>query len=109
MNNTSTVVHEEYSFVCLGCGHGWERAYEIHHVTDLHGERVCHYYADGRRVPSPFSRPGCENCDGRRLRILRAGRVASATTPAAQPAPQPTVPPAGSVGARQWLLGLTRR
>ncbi|WP_436776155.1 hypothetical protein [Yinghuangia sp. YIM S09857] len=98
--NQSTIVHEAYSFVCLGCGHGWERAYEIHHVTDLHGERVCHYYSDGNRVPSPFSRPRCEHCEGARLRILPAGRVASAA------------PPPRSSGGRthSWhLLRLSRR
>lgn len=97
--NQSTIVHEAYSFVCLSCGHGWERAYEIHHVTDLHGEQVCHYYADGKRVPSPFTRPRCEHCEGVRLRILPAGRVASATPP---PSPTPS-------RTHHWHLRLSRR
>lgn len=125
MKNTSTVVHEAYSFVCLGCGHGWEREYEIHHATDLRGQQVCHYYADGKRVPSPFSRPRCENCDGERLRILRAGRVASATTPSSPETSRTTqtAPTGGSgasaaasgqtapaaAGPRHWYSALTRR
>ncbi|MDI2128780.1 hypothetical protein [Yinghuangia seranimata] len=104
--NTSTIVHEAYSFVCLSCGHGWERAYEIHHVTGLHGERVCHYYADGDRVPSPFSRPSCEHCDGVRLRILPAGRVASVTPPP-PPSPSTGAAPPSSTG-RHWHLRLSR-
>ncbi|MFI1586203.1 hypothetical protein [Embleya sp. NPDC020630] len=72
-----TVVHESYSFVCMSCGRGWERDYEIHHATDLHGLRLCRYYSEGTLVPSPFTKPACEHCDGTRLRILPAGRVAS--------------------------------
>jgi hypothetical protein len=101
--NTSTIVHEAYSFVCLSCGHGWERAYEIHHVTDLHGNQVCHYYHDGERVPSPFTRPRCEQCEGNRLRILRAGRVASATPPTGASAP------ISGPSVRHWHLRLPRR
>ncbi|MET7298689.1 hypothetical protein [Embleya sp. NPDC005575] len=74
-----TVVHESYAFVCMSCGRGWERDYEIHHATDLHGLRLCRYYSEGALVPSPFTKPACEHCDGTRLRILPAGRVASAT------------------------------
>jgi hypothetical protein len=77
-----TVVHESYAFVCMSCGRGWERVYEIHHVTDLHGDRLYHYYSEGARVPSPFTAPTCEHCGGTRLRILPAGRVASMTPPA---------------------------
>jgi hypothetical protein len=73
-----TVVHESYAFVCMSCGRGWERDYEIHHATDLHGLRLCRYYSEGTLVPSPFTKPACEHCDGVRLRILPAGRVASA-------------------------------
>lgn len=101
--NTSTIVHEAYSFVCLSCGHGWERAYEIHHVTDLHGNQVCHYYHDGERVPSPFTRPRCAQCEGNRLRILRAGRVASATPPTGASAPT------SGPSVRHWHLRLPRR
>ncbi|MFF7246825.1 hypothetical protein ACFZBU_23300 [Embleya sp. NPDC008237] len=74
-----TVVHESYAFVCMSCGRGWERDYEIHHATDLHGLRLCRYYSEGALVPSPFTKPACEHCEGTRLRILPAGRVASAT------------------------------
>jgi hypothetical protein len=75
------VVHEAYAFVCMSCGRGWERVYEIHHATDLHGDRLYLYYSEGTRVPSPFTAPTCEHCDGTRLRILPAGRVASMTPP----------------------------
>ncbi|MEU0933469.1 MULTISPECIES: hypothetical protein [unclassified Embleya] len=74
-----TVVHESYAFVCLSCGRGWERDYEIHHATDLHGSRLCRYYSEGALVPSPFTKPACEHCEGTRLRILPAGRVTSVT------------------------------
>ncbi|WP_406283725.1 hypothetical protein [Embleya sp. NBC_00896] len=80
-----TVVHESYSFVCMSCGRGWERDYEIHHATDLHGERLFRYYSEGTLVPSPFTKPACEHCGGTRLRILPAGRVASAAGPAPKP------------------------
>ncbi|MGW1997312.1 hypothetical protein [Embleya sp. NPDC001921] len=74
-----TVVHESYAFVCMSCGRGWERDYEIHHATDLHGTRLCRYYSMGELVPSPFTKPACEHCEGTCLRILPAGRVASVT------------------------------
>ncbi|OPC81602.1 hypothetical protein B4N89_12165 [Embleya scabrispora] len=117
-----TVVHESYSFVCMSCGRGWERDYEIHHATDLHGLRLCRYYSEGTLVPSPFTKPACEHCDGTRLRILPAGRVASAAgtprpvaavkavkpikapkPPKAPKAPKPAKVPAPR-GASRWHL-----
>jgi hypothetical protein len=69
--------HEEYSFVCLRCGHGWEQAYDIEHRTDAQGATRVVWVTGGREVPSPLSSPRCEHCDGHDLRIMRPGRVAS--------------------------------
>lgn len=71
------VVHESYSFACMRCGHGWEQSYEIEHHTDADGREFVLYVADGRVVPSPLSRPTCQNCDGTVVRLLRAGQVSS--------------------------------
>ena len=71
-------VHEAYSFACMMCGHGWEQSYEITHHTDEHGHTTVAYFAGTQRVPSPLTRPTCPNCDGHQVRIMRAGRVASA-------------------------------
>ncbi|WP_062645284.1 hypothetical protein [Streptomyces maremycinicus] len=73
----SAVVDESYSFACMRCGHGWEQAYEIEHHTDADGHEFVLYVADGRVVPSPLSRPACQNCDGHVVRIMRAGQVSS--------------------------------
>ncbi|BCL28417.1 hypothetical protein ACFFS2_39645 [Streptomyces aurantiacus] len=70
-------VHEAYSFACMRCGHGWEQSYEIEHHLDAEGTAFVTYVADGRVVPSPLSRPGCVNCDGHVVRIMRAGQVSS--------------------------------
>ncbi|GHH90612.1 hypothetical protein [Streptomyces capillispiralis] len=78
----SAVVDEAYSFACMRCGHGWEQAYEIEHHTDAGGHEFVMYVADGRVVPSPLSRPTCQNCDGHVVRIMRPGRVASAASAA---------------------------
>ncbi|MFE7210034.1 hypothetical protein ACFY0A_04690 [Streptomyces sp. NPDC001698] len=72
------VVNESYSFACMRCGHGWEQSYEIEHYTDGDGVECVRYVADGRVVPSPLSRPRCQNCDGHVVRIMMAGRVSSA-------------------------------
>lgn len=78
LRGTATaVVHESYSFACMRCGHGWEQSYEIEHHTDGDGHEFVRYVADGRIVPSPLSRPACQNCDGHVVRIMRAGQVAS--------------------------------
>ncbi|WP_030745211.1 hypothetical protein [Streptomyces sp. NRRL S-31] len=83
LRGTATaVVHESYSFACMRCGHGWEQSYEIEHHTDAEGEEFVLYVADGRVVPSPLSRPNCQNCEGHVLRIMRAGQVSSARGPA---------------------------
>ncbi|MFI9152791.1 hypothetical protein [Streptomyces sp. NPDC053367] len=71
-------VHESYSFACMHCGHGWEQSYVIEHHLDAQGHEFVTYLTDGRRVPSPLSRPQCLNCDSRVLRIMRAGQVALA-------------------------------
>jgi DNA-directed RNA polymerase subunit RPC12/RpoP len=74
----TAVAHESYSFACMRCGHGWEQSYDIEHHTDGDGNEFVLYVTDGRVVPSPLRRPACRNCDGRVLRIMRAGQVASA-------------------------------
>ncbi|WP_225822346.1 hypothetical protein [Streptomyces naphthomycinicus] len=98
------VVHESYSFACMRCGHGWEQSYEIEHHTDAEGERFVLYVADGRVVPSPLSRPSCQNCDGHVVRIMRAGQVSSVRgvaerqhqVPSAGPVEAPRVPAPGT-------------
>jgi len=72
------VVHESYSFACMRCGHGWEQSYEIEHHLDAEGTAFVTYVANGAVVPSPLSRPSCQNCGGHVLRIMRPGRVSSA-------------------------------
>ncbi|MEU9283747.1 hypothetical protein AB0D57_03240 [Streptomyces sp. NPDC048275] len=73
----TAVVHESYSFACMRCGHGWEQSYEIEHHHDAAGSEFVMYVANGRVVPSPLSRPSCQNCDGHVVRIMRAGQVSS--------------------------------
>ncbi|WP_374228389.1 hypothetical protein [Streptomyces sp. CNQ085] len=77
MDPRDATAREEYSFACLRCGHGWERAYEIRHHTDRDGRPfvTCHDPADGGQVPSPLTRPVCPNCESHVVRIMRAGRV----------------------------------
>ncbi len=67
--------HEAYSFVCLGCGRGWEQTYEIRHATDVSGRPLTEYHADGVHVPSPLAHPRCPSCTSTQIRILRPGRV----------------------------------
>lgn len=74
----TAVVHEAYSFACMRCGHGWEQSYAIEHHLDAEGRQFVVYTADGRRVPSPLSRPSCHNCGHDVVRIMRPGRVSSA-------------------------------
>ncbi|GGU85911.1 hypothetical protein GCM10010211_59890 [Streptomyces albospinus] len=66
---------EAYAFACMSCGHGWEQAYEIEHQVDGKGQMHVVYFADGQRVPSPLTRPTCQNCGGHVVRIMRAGQV----------------------------------
>ncbi|MFF2511552.1 hypothetical protein [Streptomyces sp. NPDC058086] len=73
----TAVVNESYSFACMRCGHGWEQSFEIEHHRDAEGGEFVMYVADGHVVPSPLSRPSCQNCDGHVLRIMRAGQVSS--------------------------------
>ncbi|MFF3845625.1 hypothetical protein [Streptomyces sp. NPDC002328] len=91
------VVHESYSFACMRCGHGWEQSYEIEHHTDGDGHEFVQYVADGRVVPSPLSRPVCQNCDGHIVRIMRAGQVSSVLS-AARQRPAPATEPAEAAG-----------
>ncbi|MFF7394095.1 hypothetical protein ACFZAE_37345 [Streptomyces scabiei] len=78
LRDTATaVVHESYAFACMRCGHGWEQSYEIEHHNDAQGRDFVMYVADGTVVPSPLSRPTCQNCDGHVVRIMRAGQVSS--------------------------------
>ena len=76
-STATAVVHESYSFACMRCGHGWEQSYEIEHHIDAGGGEMVMYVADGRVVPSPLTRPACQNCDGHVVRIMRAGQVSS--------------------------------
>ncbi|GGX71187.1 hypothetical protein [Streptomyces anandii] len=71
-------VRESYSFVCLSCGFAWERTFEIRHALDSGGVRRATYFVAGVREPSPLSHGVCRECGGHHIRILRAGRVASA-------------------------------
>ncbi|WP_181807562.1 hypothetical protein [Streptomyces shenzhenensis] len=96
----TAVVHESYSFACMRCGHGWEQSYEIEHHTDADNHEFIRYVANGRVVPSPLSRPSCQNCDGQVLRIMRAGQVSSVRN-AAQRSRRPSAQDrsAGQAGA----------
>jgi hypothetical protein len=73
-------VTEAYAFACLNCGYGWEQKYEIAHRTDPAGRAVVTYLVDGVKVPSPLTRPTCQNCEGHLLRIMRPGQVADVTS-----------------------------
>ncbi|MHC3470674.1 hypothetical protein ACYF6T_18395 [Streptomyces sp. 7R007] len=73
----TAVVHESYSFACMRCGHGWEQSYEIEHHVDGEGQEFVMYVANGRIVPSPLSRPTCQQCDSHVVRIMRPGQVSS--------------------------------
>ncbi|WP_371579647.1 hypothetical protein [Streptomyces sp. NBC_01314] len=78
LRDTATaVVHESYAFACMRCGHGWEQSYEIEHHNDAQGHDFVMYVADDKVVPSPLSKPACQNCDGHVVRIMRAGQVSS--------------------------------
>ncbi|SEG35211.1 hypothetical protein SAMN05216223_104484 [Actinacidiphila yanglinensis] len=68
-------VREAYAFACMNCGHGWEQAYEIEHHVDTSGRPFVTYLADGTAVPSPLTRPNCDNCGGHLVRIMRSGQV----------------------------------
>jgi Zn finger protein HypA/HybF involved in hydrogenase expression len=99
-NGATAVVNESYSFACMRCGHGWEQSYEIEHHIDGDGHEFVMYVADGQVVPSPLSRPTCQNCDSHVVRIMRPGQVSSVRdaehrqrkVPAAGPVEAPTVP-----------------
>ncbi|MFI1837070.1 hypothetical protein [Streptomyces olivaceoviridis] len=95
----AAVVHESYSFACMRCGHGWEQSYEIEHHTNAQGEEFVLYVADGQVVPSPLSRPSCQNCDGHVVRIMRAGQVSAVWGPAGRQ--HHRVPQAGPVETPQ--------
>lgn len=99
-SGATAVVHESYSFACMRCGHGWEQSYEIEHHTGADGHDFVIYVANGQVVPSPLSRPTCQNCDGHVVRIMRPGQVSSVLdavhrrqrTPQAGSAEAPEVP-----------------
>ncbi|KUN78449.1 hypothetical protein [Streptomyces griseoruber] len=93
-NGATGVVNESYSFACMRCGHGWEQSYAIEHHIDAGGHEFVQYVADGRVVPSPLSRPACQNCDGHVVRIMRAGQVSSVQGAARR---ERAVSPAGPV------------
>ncbi|AZQ35324.1 hypothetical protein EJ357_19020 [Streptomyces cyaneochromogenes] len=85
----TAVVHESYSFACMRCGHGWEQSYEIEHHIDGDGHEFVMYVANGEVVPSPLSRPTCQNCDGHVVRIMRPGQVSSVQNSLHRPHPIP--------------------
>ncbi|GAA4078592.1 hypothetical protein [Streptomyces shaanxiensis] len=85
----TAVVHESYSFACMRCGHGWEQSYEIEHHIDGDGHEFVMYVANGQVVPSPLSRPTCQNCDGHVVRIMRPGQVSSVQNSLRRPRPIP--------------------
>ena len=90
------VVHESYSFACMRCGHGWEQSYEIEHHIGGDGREFVMYVANGQVVPSPLSRPACQNCDGHIVRIMRPGQVASVQNSLHRAAPVHTRPKRGA-------------
>ncbi|MER5517911.1 hypothetical protein [Streptomyces sp. NPDC002763] len=98
----TAVVHESYSFACMRCGHGWEQSYEIEHHTDAENHEFVMYVANGQVVPSPLSRPACQNCDGHVLRIMRAGQVSSVHSAARQSSGRPV-----QQGGRDEVAGET--
>ncbi|GAA3804914.1 hypothetical protein GCM10022403_043540 [Streptomyces coacervatus] len=73
----TAVVHESYSFACMRCGSGWEQSFAIEHHQDAEGHEFVMYVADGQVVPSPLSKPTCQNCDSHVVRIMRPGQVSS--------------------------------
>ncbi|MER5200184.1 hypothetical protein ACWD3J_43230 [Streptomyces sp. NPDC002755] len=97
----SAVVNESYSFACMRCGHGWEQAFEIEHHTDADGHEFVLYVANGRVVPSPLSRPACQNCDGHVVRIMRAGQVSSVLSAARPQKASPAGPVQAPVAAAE--------
>lgn len=95
----TAVVNESYSFACMRCGHGWEQSYEIEHHVDAGGSEFVMYVANGRVVPSPLSRPSCQNCDGHLVRIMAAGQVSSVQNFMHQPQRAVTPRPEGAGGS----------
>ncbi|MDW4909637.1 hypothetical protein RB628_30925 [Streptomyces sp. ADMS] len=100
-STATAVVHESYSFACMRCGHGWEQSYEIEHHIDGEGAEMVMYVVDGRVVPSPLTRPTCQNCDGHVVRIMRAGRVSSVQNSMYRQRKAPTAVPAAGAAAEE--------
>ncbi|MGW1086776.1 hypothetical protein ACWD4L_10585 [Streptomyces sp. NPDC002596] len=108
----ATTVHEAYAFACMGCGHGWEQVYDIEHHTDGRGQPFVVYRVQGQLVPSPLNRLTCLNCDGHKVRIMRAGQVSSiaetlrrlnfATPTGATAGPIPSSESSSERSPRQW-------
>ncbi|MCP9958635.1 MULTISPECIES: hypothetical protein [Streptomyces] len=69
------VGHEAYAFTCMRCGYGWEQEYDIEHHADVDGQDFVVYRSEGRRVPSPLSKPTCPNCGRNVVRIMGSGRI----------------------------------
>ncbi|WP_149179134.1 hypothetical protein [Streptomyces sp. TRM49041] len=94
MSETSSIPvgHEAYSFACMRCGYGWEQAYEIEHHTDVTGHGYVVYRSEGRRVPSPLSKPTCPNCGQHVVRTMRSGRVSTVLDHGEPSAARPGVP-----------------
>lgn len=104
------IARESYAFVCLSCGHGWERDFGIEHHPGVDGRTTVAYVAEGLRVPSPLTRPDCLNCGSHTLRIMRAGTVASVGDSPRRPRRGPKAPartdgaPARAGRRRHWHL-----
>ncbi|WP_369169962.1 hypothetical protein AB5J49_19850 [Streptomyces sp. R28] len=105
-NAATAVVHESYSFACMRCGHGWEQSYEIEHHIDGDGREFVMYVADGQVVPSPLSRPTCQNCDNHVVRIMRAGQVSSVQNSLhpQRPIPRQAKPESAAEADHHWHL-----
>ncbi|PHQ51365.1 hypothetical protein BLA24_15795 [Streptomyces cinnamoneus] len=92
-------VYESYAFACMRCAHAWEQSYEIRHHVDAEGQPFVTYYADDKRVPSPLTRPTCENCGEHVVRIMRPGQVSVVAD--ALHLPKPSVFPQATTGPLQ--------
>jgi len=109
-------VREAYSFACMSCGYGWEQAYDIEHHVAGDGHIVFEYKANGVRVPSPLKEPSCPGCGGQKVRIMRAGRVATVgsevrTAPGYAPSAEPADAgePVPARLRRRWFDFFSRR
>ena len=73
-------VRRSFPFACLDCGNGWESTDDIDVTVDERTRIHADYHLDGQHAPSPLQSPQCPACEGRKIRIMRPGRVNSART-----------------------------